>query len=52
MSVYSGDCDQNGCGGQLAYGDVKSCTITNSKRPLVKVVKNLEPEEDGAGSTS
>ena len=31
----------------LAYGDDKSCTITNSKRPLVKVVKQVEPENDG-----
>ena len=44
--VYSGDCDQNGSV-QLAYGDVKSCTITNSKRPQVKVVKEVVPANDG-----
>ena len=30
----------------LNYGDEVTCTFTNNKRPLVKVVKNLEPEED------
>ena len=44
--VYSGDCDQNGSV-QLAYGDVKSCTITNSKRPQVKVMKEVVPANDG-----
>ena len=48
--VYSGDCDQNGSV-QLAYGDVKSCTITNSKRPQVRVVKEVVPANDGGTFT-
>ena len=44
--VYSGDCDQNGSV-QLVYGDAKSCTITNSKRPQIKVAKEVVPANDG-----
>ena len=41
--VYSGDCNGQGSV-TLAYGDSKSCTITNSKRPVVKVVKQVVPD--------
>ena len=36
--VYSGDCAPDGRV-SLAYGDDKSCTITNSKRPKLTVTK-------------
>ena len=36
--VYSGDCAPEGHV-SLAYGDVKSCTITNSRRPRLTVTK-------------
>ncbi|HET8652952.1 MAG TPA: hypothetical protein VFM13_10310, partial [Gaiellaceae bacterium] len=43
--VYSGDCTT---GGEvtLDIGQSKSCTITNSRRPEIEVVKNLVPETD------
>ena len=36
--VYSGDCDAQGSV-SLEYGEVKSCTITNKKRPRLTVTK-------------
>ncbi|HZB34479.1 MAG TPA: hypothetical protein VE440_00265, partial [Gaiellaceae bacterium] len=36
--VYSGDCDQSGSV-TLAYGDAKTCTITNKRKPKLTVVK-------------
>ncbi|HVD25838.1 MAG TPA: DUF11 domain-containing protein [Gaiellaceae bacterium] len=36
---FSSDCA--GAAVSLAYGDDKTCTITNSKLPLLKVVKNV-----------
>ncbi|HEU6444807.1 MAG TPA: hypothetical protein VFL61_07120, partial [Gaiellaceae bacterium] len=39
--VFSGDCDQNGSV-SLAYGDAKTCTITNKRKPKLTVVKVIE----------
>ncbi|HEX2496462.1 MAG TPA: hypothetical protein VHK46_06465, partial [Gaiellaceae bacterium] len=39
--VFSGDCDPNG-GVSLAYGDEKTCTITNKRKPKLTVVKVIE----------
>ena len=44
--VYSGDCDRGTGAVTLGYGDVKSCTITNSKRPVVNVVKEITTADD------
>ena len=38
--VFSGDCDANG-NVSLAYGDAKTCTITNSKLPELVVIKQV-----------
>jgi uncharacterized repeat protein (TIGR01451 family) len=38
---FSGDCDQNGSV-TLAYGDDKTCTITNKRKPKLTVVKVIE----------
>ena len=37
--VYSGDCELAGFGVRSEYGQVKSCTITNKKRPRLTVTK-------------
>ena len=39
--VFSGDCDANG-DVTLAYGDAKTCTITNKRKPKLTVVKVIE----------
>jgi uncharacterized repeat protein (TIGR01451 family) len=39
--VYSGDCDPNGSVA-LSYGDDKTCTITNKRKPKLTVVKVIE----------
>jgi hypothetical protein len=39
--VLSGDCDANGHV-LLAYGDAKTCTITNKRKPQLTVVKVIE----------
>jgi uncharacterized repeat protein (TIGR01451 family) len=39
-SAFSGDCDGNGSV-SLAYGDEKTCTVTNSKLPILTVVKEV-----------
>ena len=39
-SAFTGDCDANG-GVSLAYGDEKTCTVTNSKLPILTVVKEV-----------
>jgi uncharacterized repeat protein (TIGR01451 family) len=39
-SAFSGDCDGNGSV-SLAYGDEKTCTVTNSKLPILTVIKNV-----------
>jgi uncharacterized repeat protein (TIGR01451 family) len=39
--VYSGDCDAAGHV-SLAYGDAKTCTITNKRKPKLTVVKVIE----------
>jgi uncharacterized repeat protein (TIGR01451 family) len=39
--VFSGDCDEIGSV-SLAYGDAKSCTITNKRKPKLTVVKVIE----------
>ena len=39
--AFSGDCDADGSV-SLAYGDAKTCTITNSKLPKLTVVKQIE----------
>ncbi|HEV3479729.1 MAG TPA: hypothetical protein VG144_09800, partial [Gaiellaceae bacterium] len=36
--VYSGDCDANGSV-TLSYGDDKTCTLTNKRKPKLTVVK-------------
>ncbi|HEV2951465.1 MAG TPA: hypothetical protein VGZ51_05135, partial [Actinomycetota bacterium] len=38
--AFSGDCDANGSV-SLAYGDAKTCTITNSKLPELVVIKQV-----------
>ena len=38
--AYSGDCDSDG-NVSLAYGDTKTCTITNSKLPQLVVIKRV-----------
>ena len=48
--VFSGDCDPNG-GVALAYGDAKTCTLTNKRKPKLTVVKVIEGG-NGAPSTS
>jgi uncharacterized repeat protein (TIGR01451 family) len=39
-SAFTGDCDANGSV-SLAYGDEKTCTVTNSKLPILTVVKEV-----------
>src|SRR5215204_4248667 len=39
--VFSGDCDSKG-DVSLAYGDAKTCTVTNKRRPKLTVVKVIE----------
>ncbi len=39
--VFSGDCDADGHV-SLAYGDAKTCTITNKRKPKLTVVKVIE----------
>ena len=39
--VFSGDCDAAGRV-SLAYGDAKTCTITNKRKPKLTVVKVIE----------
>ncbi len=40
-AVFSGDCDAAGHV-SLAYGDAKTCTITNKRKPKLTVVKVIE----------
>ena len=44
-SVISGDCAADGTV-TLAAGDVKACTITNTRKPTLKVTKLLVPNDD------
>ena len=39
--VFSGDCDADGHV-SLAYGDAKTCTITNKRKPKLTVVKVIQ----------
>src|SRR5215204_5117417 len=39
--VFSGDCDADGHV-TLAYGDAKTCTVTNKRKPKLTVVKVIE----------
>src|SRR5215210_4314539 len=39
--VFGGDCDSSG-GVSLAYGDAKTCTVTNKRKPKLTVVKVIE----------
>ena len=45
---FAGDCAGAGHTVSLTWGDAKSCTITNTKRPTLTIVKNIVGTGSGA----